>query len=813
MNDLRYAVRTLGQARGLTAIIILTLALGIGANTAIFSVVNTLLLDPLPYPEVERLMAVTFAADDAPLGSPYWPYPKFKAFEKHQASFEAMAAFGSRSLTIVPGDAPVRVETEIVTASYFPLLGVTTARGRLFAPHDDQVLGEAPVVILSDGLWRQHFGADPHIVGRSIAIRNRPYEVIGVMNASFGGQSGTTELWITVAGSEHAVGKGTASGGAAWWMQVFGRLKPGVNLAQARAEMPALVKPVDETFMAKMGAGEERYLVIPYKDLKVHPEVSRSFLLLLGAVGFVLLIACANTANLLLGRAIARQKDFAIRRALGAGRTAIVRQVLVESLLVALAAGAAGLLVANWTLDWVTTAKTANTSGFWAAYVRTFQYFDVRLDPRLLFFNFATAIGVGLLFGIAPAWQAWRSALNDVLKQGGGAASGALVRKGGISVRGTLVLAEIALSLVLLGAAGLMIRSFAQASNTDLGFDPARVVTMTFAPSARKPAPFFHDVLSRLQSLPGVESASLSSGTPLGPGGFIGSVSVEGRPPEAARVRAMTNFVTTGFFSTYGMRLSAGRLFTQEDTTGRPVVVVTRALADAAWPGESAIGKRIRAENDWREVVGVVQDATYTTLEEPPLPIVYAPVRQDVLGFSMPTAISIRTSVDPGSTATAVRGVLQSVDATAPVFNVVTMAERAGRVTARYRYSAAMMGALALLALLMAAMGTYGVLAYAVTARTREIGIRMALGARPADVLRLVVGSGARMALAGIALGLAGTYAATRVLGALLFRVSPSDPLTFIAIALLMAIVAVVASYVPARRALKVDPVVALRSE
>ena len=812
MNDLRYAVRTLGQAPGLTVIIVLTLALGIGANTAIFSIVHTLLLDPLPYPDVNRLMAITFAAEDAPLGSPYWPHPKFRAFEKHQTSFEVMAAFGSRSLTMLPGDTPVRVETEIVTASYFPMLGVTAARGRVFGPHDDQVLGEAPVVILSDRLWRGQFGGDRNILGRTVVIRSRPYEVIGVMPPSFGGQSGTAEMWITTAASEHAVGKGTASGGAAWWMNVIGRLKPGVTLAQARAEMPALVKPVDETFMAKMSAGEERYLVIPYKDLKVHPDVSRSFVLLLGAVGFVLLIACANTANLLLGRAIARQKDFAIRRALGAGRTAIVRQVIVESLLVALAAGVAGWLVATWTLDWVTNAKTANTSGYWAAYVRTFQYFEVRLDARVLAFNFATAIGVGILFGIAPAWQAWRSALNDVLKQGGAPSSG-LAGARGLSVRGALVLAEIALSLVLLGAAGLMIRSFTQASTTDLGFEPERVVTMTFAPSARKPAAFFHDVLSRVQSLPGVESAALSSGTPLGPGGFIGSVTVEGRPPEAARVRAMTNFVTAGFFPTYGMRLAAGRVFTPDDATGRHVAVVTRAVADAAWPGEPAIGKRIRAENEWREVVGVLANATYTTLEDPPLPVVYAPVRQDVLGFSMPTAISIRTSVDPASTASAVRGVLQGLDATAPVFNVVTMADRAARVTARYQYSAAMMGAMALLALLMAAMGTYGVLAYAVTARTREIGIRVALGARPADVLRLVVGSGARMALAGIALGLAGTFATTRVLGALLFRVSPSDPLTYVAIAALMALVAVIASYVPARRALNVDPVVALRAE
>ena len=813
LNDVRYALRTLRQAPGLTATIVLTLALGIGANTAIFSIVNTLLLHPLPYPDVERLMAVTLASDDGRLGRMGWPYPKYQAFAQHQSSFDVIAAYGIRPVTILSGDVPTRVEAEVVTAGYFPLLGVTAARGRVFRSDEDSVLGESPVVVLSDQLWRQQFGGDPAIVGKTVSIKNRSYEIIGVLPPTFRGQSGTTEMWITAMASEHAVGKGTASGGFAWWMGVIGRLKPGVNLAQARAEMPGLVKKVDETFLAKMSPGQERYELVPLKELKVHPEVSRSFVLLLGAVGFVLLIACANTANLLLGRAIARQKDFAIRRALGAGRAAIVRQVVTESLLVAMAAGVAGLLVAMWTLDWVTTAKMANTSGFWADYVRTFQYFDVRLERRVLLFNFAIAIGVGMLFGLAPAWQAWRSALGDVLKQGSGASSSGPVRGGTLSVRGALVLAEIALSLVLLGAAGLMIRSFAHASNTDLGFEPNGVVTMTFAPSSRKPAPFFHDLLSRIQALPGVERAALSSGTPLGAGGFLVTVPVEGGPPDASGVRSLINYVTTGFAATYGMRMADGRTLSHEDTVGRPVVMISRAFAESAWPGTSAVGKRVRVEGQWREVVGVLENATYTTLEDPPMAAVYAPVRQDSLGVGMPTAISIKTSIDAGSTARAVRGVLQSVDPQAPVFNILTMDERAKRVTARYRYSAALMGAMAVLAVVMAAMGTYGVLAHAVAARTREIGIRVALGARPADVLRLVVGSGARMAAAGIALGLLGTYAASRVLAALLFRVSPSDPLTFAAIALLMGLVAVLASYLPARRALRVDPVVALRTE
>ena len=813
INDVRYALRTLRQAPGLTGIIVLTLALGIGANTAIFSIVNTLLLDPLPYPHVDRLVAVTFASTDAPLGRPWWPYPKFEAFAKNQRSFDAMAAYGASRLTLMMGDLPTRVEAEVVTASYFPMLGVTAARGRVFRSDEDRVLGEPAVIVLSDRLWRQQFGGDPSLVGKSIVIRSRHYEVIGILPPTFRGQSGTAEAWITTSASEHAVGKGTATGGYSWWMGVIGRLKPAVSLGQAQAEMPAMVRKVDETFLAKMGREEERYLLVPYKALKVNPDVSRSFVLLLGAVGFVLLIACANTANLLLGRAIARQKDFAIRRALGAGRGAIVRQVVVESLLVAVAAGAAGLLVASWTLESVTTAKVANASGFWAEYVRTFQYFDVRLHTPVLLFNFGTAIGVGMLFGLAPAWQAWRAALNDILKYRTGVTSPTFGRSGALSVRGALVLAEIALSLVLLGAAGLMIRSFARAAGTDLGFVPDGIVTMTVAPSARKPPAFYHDLLGRLQALPGVARAALSSGTPLGTGGFISTITIEGRAADAPPLRAMTNYVTPDFAATYGMRLSEGRGLLPEDATGRRVVVVTRAFADRAWPGESALGKRIRTENQFPEVVGVLENATYTTLEDPPAAVVYAPVRHDSLGIGAPNSISLKTTVDEAATVRAVRAALRDVDPVAPVFNVVTMTERAARVTARYRYSAAMMAALAVLALLMAAMGTYGVLAYAVASRTREIGIRVALGASRADVLRTVVGASARLTVGGIALGLAGTIIAARGMRALLFQVSPSDPLTFVVVALVMAAVALAASYVPARRALQLDPVVALRAE
>lgn len=813
MTDVRYALRNLRVTPAVTATIVLTLALGIGANTAIFSIVNTLLFNPLPYPEADRLMSVTFARDDDPLGQRGWPYPKYAAFARHQESFDATAAHGVARLTMVRSDVALRAEAEVVTASYFPLLGVTAAQGRLFRPEEDKVPGEAPVLILSDRMWRQQFGANPQAVGSFVTVNNRSYEIIGIMPPSFRGQSGTTEVWLTANASEHAIGKGRATGGFAWWMSVIARLKPGISRAQAEAAMPALSKRVDETIMVRITPDEERYQLLPLKSLKVNPEISRSFVLLLAAVGFVLLIACANSANLMLGRAVARRKDFAVRRALGAGRTAIVRQVLIESVLVALAAGLAGLLVAMWGIDWLTAARPSNTSGFWAQYVQTFEYFSISLEPRVLLFNFALALGVGLLFGLAPAWQAARAELNDVLKQGAGS-TGALLRPGGLTARGVLVLTEIALSLVLLVGAGLMVKSFARAASADLGLRPDGVVTMSFAPSSRKPAPFYYDLLGRVQALPGVERAALSSSTPMGTAGFETAFKVEGRPRDAPELRAVINPVTPDYFAAHGMRIAAGRSFTDQDTTGMKVAVVSRAFAEEAWRGGDPIGKRIGVEEDWHEVVGVTDDAVITTLEDRPLRILYFPVpKEGSIGWAAPNALSVRTAIDPIAMARGIQGQLQALDAAAPIFNIVPMAERVERVTARYRYSAVLMALLAGLALLLAAVGTYGVIAYAVTARTREIGIRMALGARPNDVVRLVVGGGLQLAAAGIVLGVAGAYAATRLLAGLLYGVVPTDTATFAAISLMMAAVAGLASYLPARRAMRVDPAIALRSE
>jgi putative ABC transport system permease protein len=549
--------------------------------------------------------------------------------------------------------------------------------------------------------------------------------------------------------------------------------------------------------------------------------VSRAFLVLLAAVGFVLLIACANTANLLLGRAMSRRAEFALRSALGASRAAIRRQVLVESLLLALISGLAAIAVSLGTLNWLATAKPLNATGFWTQYARTFDYFSVSIDPRVAAFNFTVALAVGILFGLLPARQASRTDLTESLRYGVGSTSPRRV-----GVRAALVLAEIAFSIVLLVSAGLMIRSFARAATADLGFHSEGLVTMTAALEDRHPAAFYRDLLDRVSAIPGVERAALAEAIPLSGGGSSGPVEIEGRAKTDRSVRAGMNVVTPGFFATLGMPPLAGRLLSDEDRENTPrAAVVNRAFARAAWPGREAIGKRIRHgfrvafgdAKDWTTIVGVVDDAVYGMLEDPLEPMIYLPAWQPLgtpAAMSLaPSTIVVATTLPSAAVTAAIREQVNHLDRAAPLYDIATMDERVTRVTARYRYSSAMMGALAALALLLAAIGTYGVIAYAVTMRTREIGIRVALGAQPDDVLRLVVGGTLKLTGAGLVLGLAGALATSRVLTSMLYGVTPHDPATFAGIAGLMVCVSALASYLPARRAIKVNPVAALRAD
>jgi predicted permease len=825
LNDFRYAARNLLHAPGFTAIVVVTLALGIGANTAIFSVVDALLFKPLPYPHADRLYAVTLASDK-PGGYQSWPYPKYAAFAREQSVFEGTAAYARSELTVAVGDQPWRVEGEVVSAGYFGLLGVNPAMGRVFTPSEDEVPARDAVVVLSDALWRSVFGADPQAVGRTMLLKDRVYSVIGVMPPSFRGQTGSTQLWLPVMMADHFMYKGAATASYGWWMRVVARLKHDVTEPAASAQMPALTRRVFDiapsTTQAATRNGRELFQLVPFRAIKVDPDVSRSFVVLLAAVGFVLLIACANTANLLLGRAVARQAEFAVRRALGASQQMIVRQVLVESLLLALISGAAALLVSMWTLDWFASAKPMNTTGFWSQYSRTFDYFAASLDPRVAAFNFAVALGVGVLFGVLPARQAVGVNLSDALKRRGSSTAGF----GRFNVRAALVLAEIAFSIVLLVSAGLMLKSFSRAAAADLGFEPDGVVTMTASIQTRKPAAFYRELLDRVSAIPGLQDVSLAAGIPISTGTSGGPIEIEGRSEGEAPVSARINVVTPAFFRTFGIRQVAGRLFSDGDReTSARVAVINRALAQAAWPGRDAIGKRFKHgfrvafgdPNAWTTVVGVVEDAVYGTLEEPREPMIYLPLSQP-LGAPgavalAPSTIAMRTSSGTAAVVAAVRTHLQALDSTAPLYDISTMTERAARVTARYRYGSAMMGAFAALALLLAAIGTYGVIAYSVVTRTREIGIRVALGASPRDVLGLVLGGGVKLTAGGLALGLAGAFVGSRVLTSMLYGVAPNDPATFAGIAALMAAVALLASSVPAVRAMRVDPVVALKAD
>jgi predicted permease len=822
-QDAGYAMRMLRRSPVFAITVIVTLALGIGANTAIFSVIDALFFKPLPYPHADRVFALALATDK-PQPMHYWPASKYRALARERGPFELTAAYARHPLTIETGSEPQRVEAEAVTHSYFALFGAQPALGRTFTADEDTVPARDAVIILGDAVWRGLFGADPNVIGRTVAIKGRAYTIVGVMPPGFRGQTGNSDVWLPLMMADHFYFEGASTGGAAWWMRVAGRLAPGETADTAAAQMPALTARVGELDSSRMRiamrGGRELFQLVPFRDVKVDPDVGRSFIVLLTAVGFVLLIACANTANLLLGRGVARQPEFALRRALGASSRDVAAQVVVECLVLAAIAGAAALVVAWGTLQWLTTVKPLNASGFWSQYARTFDYFAVALEPRVLAFNFLVALAIGFIFAALPARQAARTGLNDSLKQRSAGSSGA----GRTRVRSALVLAEMAISLVLLASAGLMVKSFANAAGADLGFDPSNVVTATASRPERKPVTFYRDLLDRVARIPGVEAASLVLAAPVSGGPSRGPIRIEGRP-DSASIQADTNVVTPEFFSLFRLRLLAGRVFTDDDREFAPrVAIVNRTFAQSAWPGEAAVGRKVRTDfrvaygdpKAWITIVGVVDDVVYGTLEDPRTPMIYMTAWQPfgtpaMMSFA-PATIAVRTA-NPSGAIAAIRAHVRALDPAMPVYDIATMDERAARITARYRYSSAIMSALAALALLLAAIGTYGVVAFAVATRTREIGVRVALGAQPADVLQLMLGGGLKLAFAGVVLGLAGALAGARVLGTMLYGVTPHDPITFATIAAIVTGVAAAATYVPARRAMRLDPVVALRAD
>jgi putative ABC transport system permease protein len=802
-QDLRYGMRMLLKHKSVTAIAVLSLALGIGANTAIFSLVDAVLLRPLPFHEPDRLVMVWEEASR--IGFPRnTPAPaNYADWKAQNQSFEDLAALRYGSYNLTDENEPEKVEAQAVTANFFPLLGVVPVRGRSFAPEEDQPEGNK-VVLLSYSLWQRRFGGDPELIGKELLLDGQQHTVIGVMPSGFQFLAKETDMWLPMAFTARDLAN---RGGH--YLTVVGRLKPGVTLAQGQDDIAAITHHINET---NPTPGFELGSVVISLREQLAGNVRPMLLVLLGAVGLVLLIACANIANLLLARGAARYREIAVRTALGAGRHRIVRQLLTESMLLAVAGGVAGLFIAWLSFSFLKQIIPSSMA----------LNANVQIDAKVFGFMLLLSLFTGIIFGLTPALQAARIDLNVVLKQGGGrTGTGAGHRR----LRGALVVTEIALALVLLVGAGLLIQTFLRLRALDIGVNPENVLTLrTSLPRSKyselpKRVAFYEQVLERVRALPGVVAAGYTSAVPLTWKGGTNGFTVEGADPQPGQ-DANTRQVSAGYMETMNINLRQGRFFDDhDDAQSQPVTIINETMARQYWPGESALGKRFKVGSiddqvPWITIVGIVGDIKEMGLEAPPKAEMFFPYQQlpRVL-WNMPRDLTVRTTGDPLSLVAAVRQAVWSVDPAQPVSNVRTMEDiLSGEVTQR-RITMTLLAAFAGLALLLASLGIYGVLSYAVAQRTQEIGIRMALGANRLEVLRLVMGDGLRLAGAGVAIGLGVSLALTQLMTRLLFGVTASDPRTLAGVTLLLLTVALVACYVPARRAARVDPMVALRNE
>jgi len=816
VQDLRYAARGLAARPTFTIVAVLTLAIGIGATTAIFSAVNVLLLRPLPYAHPDELMKVTLVTPGRgaiPSNEQMvWSYPKSQVFRNAQHVFSDIALYASGQFTLRAGDAE-RVTGEEIGATYFSVLGLSAARGRLFDRSLDAHPNADRQAILSYGFWERRFNADPSIVGRTIDIDHQPYTVVGIGPRDFTGLSGQADLFLPL--MVRPAEEFTQPQSHEFWM--VARRAPGVSAQQALAAVRVLGKQVNDAVPDSYSKTPWGATTEPLDNARLAPSVRRSLLVLFGAVGFVLLIACANVANLLIGRANTRAREIAVRLAIGASRGRLVRLLLIESLLLAFVGAAASLLVA-WggvralgTIDPATTLRVSRDSGLGAV-----AFSAISLDWTALAFTLGVTLIVGLVFGLVPAIGATRASLTDALKAG--RTKSTRVRRG--SLRRALVVVEVALAIVLLAGSGLMLRSLTKLLAVDTGFDGTNVLTMSMSipveGNARDSMPgFYEQLLDRVRAVPGVVDASMSNCAPMSGRCSSTVIWFDGHVPENP-TRAPSiglNWVSPTWFATMKVPLRRGRTFTGADRLGTPVVaVVNDVAAKKFWPGASPIGKHIGAGMSGMkdaEVIGVVGGVRLRA-DSAPKPDVYISYLQFPRGG---TTLFVRAARDPSAIAADVRRAIHEIAPQYPIFNVKTMAERTAAATASSRFSAALLGLFALTALSLASIGIYGVMALAVSARTREIGVRIALGADRQRVQRLVVGEGAALVAAGAVLGIAGALLTTRVLASLLFDLAPTDPPTYVAIVLVLGGCALAASWIPARRASRVDPVTALRAD
>jgi len=808
-QDLRYGIRMLLKAPSVSIVATIALALGIGANTAIFSVVNAVLLRPLPFAHSESLMNVweTDSIRGSKRGSA--SYPNFVDWRDQNHVFEHLSSYHTNDFILTGRGDSARLQGAVINADMFPILQVSPVIGRGFLPDEDKPSENGRVVILSQDLFQRRFNADPNVIGQSIVLDAKPYTIVGVMPRAFQFpvQNDPVELWTTVAVDREGEDPITDERGA-HYMNVIGRLKPGVTKEQAQAEMTQIGARLEQQYPDKnlhRSIGVEPTLEALVGDIRP------TLLILLGAVGCVLLIACANVANLLLARAMTRHKEMAIRAALGASRMRVIRQLLTESVVLSLAGGALGLVLAIWWSDLLVALGKQSIP----------RALQVGLDWRVLIFTLGVSVLTGVVFGLVPALHSSKTELTESLKEGGRSGGEGARRNG---VRGVLVVTELAIAVILLVGAGLLIQSLWRLRNVSPGFESQNLLTFAVGiPDVKYPTekqdPFYRDLVTRVQALPGVRSASSIIPLPLSGDMFRISFAIDGRPVAKGDQPSADFFaVSDDYFKTMGIPLVSGRVFTQRDSVNAPgTIIINQEFARQYFPGENPIGKRLKPgisttekEADWREIVGVVGDVRNRNLSSELRAGYFVPQAQ--VPFNQ-MSIVVRTTGDPKALITAVQNEVHSMDRELPVFNVKTMDEYISATVAAPRFNATLLVIFASVALVLTIVGLYGVMSYTVAQRTNEIGIRMALGAQRGDVLRLIVSQGFKLVLLGLGIGLAGAFALTRVISSLLFGVTTKDPITFAAVTTLLTVVALLACYIPARRATRLDPLSALRYE
>ena len=802
VSDIRYAVRNLIKRPGFTAIAVLTLAIGIGANSTIFSAVNALLLKPLPFPELDRVVAIWDKDPIRGYEHNEVAFANYLDWRNQNQSYEKLSLYRWWSANLTGVEPPERLQGFLVTGNFFDVIGTKPIMGRTFLEHENQP-GSDGVAVITHSLWQRRFGGDPNIINKTLSLNGVARTIIGVMPEHFNFPKGS-DVYAPLPFTPELLGNRQSHS-----YYVIGRLKPGVTIEGAQSEIDTITKRLGAQYPETNNSlGANVYPIV--KDTV--RKYDTALWIMMAAVGFVLLISCANVANLMLARATGRQKEIALRSALGASRWRIIRQLLTESVIVALIGGVLGTLVAFWGIDLLRAANPGEAARFAPG------WHNLGINPSVLGFTLALSFISGIVFGLAPAWQVSKPNLNNALKEGGRQTS-----SGSHRLRGSLVVVEVALSLVLLVGAGLLVRSFLALMKTDAGFNPDSLLTMSLilprAKYAEEPqrAAFYSDLVNRVKAIPGVQSTALVNYLPLGGSNSSDAFLVEGfpEPPPGQEVVGRYRVCSPDYFQTMGITVMKGRAFNDQDKAGAPpVVIVNETLAQRYWPNDAPIGKRIRFNGPidrapWMQVVGVIRDVKHE-LDIPVTPEYYLPHAQDAWSSMV---LVTKTAGDPAAMAGVIRQQVWAIDKDQPVFDVRTMHEVRAISVALYSFGSITMGIFAVIALVLAAIGIYGVMAFAVTQRTQEIGIRMALGARAIDVLKMVVKTGMSLAAIGVVAGLVGSFAVTRLMASLLFGISPTDVVTFTLVAAGLLLVALLACYIPARRATKVDPLVALRYE